>query len=133
MCPTCLIRGLLFQWINTIKKSNLSCWSSTKRTSSSFHWKLTFLIWKISELPLNSNLSLTNSLYYLPCVSDDIYIEEFDLSPLYNFSTKIISPGISDDRLVNASQNNLRSYVTVNRPAPGPGQPRASTFSSKYL
>ena len=47
-----------------------------------------------------------------------------------NISTKIISPGISDDRLVNASQNNFRSYVTVNRPAPGPGQPRASTFSS---
>lgn len=47
-----------------------------------------------------------------------------------NISTRIISPGVSDDRLVNASQNNLRSYITVNRPAPGPGQPRPTTFSS---
>ena len=49
------------------------------------------------------------------------------------FSTRITSPGVSDDRLVNASQNNLRSYVTVNRPAPAPGQVRPSTFSSKSL
>ncbi|XP_063437052.1 uncharacterized protein LOC134718457 isoform X3 [Mytilus trossulus] len=47
-----------------------------------------------------------------------------------NISTRITSPGVSDDRLVNASQNNLRSYVTVNRPAPAPGQARPSTFSS---
>ncbi|XP_076082151.1 uncharacterized protein LOC143052885 isoform X5 [Mytilus galloprovincialis] len=47
-----------------------------------------------------------------------------------NISTRITSPGVSDDRLVNASQNNLRSYVTVNRPAPAPGQVRPSTFSS---
>jgi hypothetical protein len=33
-------RGLLFQWASTIK-TNSACWSSTKRTSSSSHWKLT--------------------------------------------------------------------------------------------
>jgi hypothetical protein len=33
-------RGLLFQWASTIK-FQLSCWSSTKHTSSSSHWKLT--------------------------------------------------------------------------------------------
>ena len=35
------IRGLLFQWASTIKKINEACWSSTKQTSSSSHWKLT--------------------------------------------------------------------------------------------
>ena len=33
-------RRLLFQWTSTIK-FQLSCWSSTKHTSSSSHWKLT--------------------------------------------------------------------------------------------
>ena len=34
------ISRLLFQWASTIK-IQLGCWSSTKQTSSSSHWKLT--------------------------------------------------------------------------------------------
>ena len=56
-------RGLLFQWANTIK-FNYACWSSTNRTSSSSHWKLTcsspWYSWKIADLSLNNNHSLTN-------------------------------------------------------------------------
>ncbi|KAL4216430.1 hypothetical protein ACF0H5_024155 [Mactra antiquata] len=33
-------------------------------------------------------------------------------------SAQIGSPGLSNDRLVNAANNNLRSYMTVNRPGP---------------
>lgn len=36
-------------------------------------------------------------------------------------SAQIGSQGVSNDRLVNASNSNLRSYMTVNRPAVGPG------------
>jgi hypothetical protein len=34
-------RGMLFQWASTIKIQLTACWSRTKRTSSSSHWKLT--------------------------------------------------------------------------------------------
>ncbi|XP_065929260.1 uro-adherence factor A isoform X6 [Magallana gigas] len=43
-------------------------------------------------------------------------------------STKYGSPGLTDDRLINASQNNLRSYVTVNRPT-NTNRPRSFTGS----
>jgi hypothetical protein len=46
------IRGLVFQGASTIK-IQLRCWSSTKQTSSS---------WKIAELVLNNNDSLTHFL-----------------------------------------------------------------------
>ncbi|XP_061170471.1 myosin-10-like isoform X3 [Saccostrea echinata] len=42
-------------------------------------------------------------------------------------SSKYGSPGLTDDRLINASQNNLRSYVTVNRPMVNSTRPRSFT------
>lgn len=45
-------------------------------------------------------------------------------------STKYGSPGLTDDRLINASQNNLRSYVTVNRPT-NTNRPRSFTGSKE--
>ena len=42
------IRGLLLQWASTLK-TNKDCWSSTKKTSSSSHWKLTFSRHNIAE------------------------------------------------------------------------------------
>ena len=39
---------LLFQ-LGSTKKSNYVCWSSTKQTSSSFHWKLTCFRHEITE------------------------------------------------------------------------------------
>ena len=53
--------GLLFQWASTIK-SNSACWSRTKWTSLSSHWKLTCsrhdIAEKIAELAWNNNHSL---------------------------------------------------------------------------
>ena len=70
-CGDMSIRRLLFQWASTVK-IQLSCWSSTKWTSWSFHWKLTCSrqniqkrSWKIAELTLNNNHSLTISIYCL--------------------------------------------------------------------
>ncbi|XP_069102583.1 myosin-2 heavy chain-like isoform X3 [Argopecten irradians] len=48
-------------------------------------------------------------------------------------SSKITQPGMTEDRLVNASQNNLRSYVTVNRPTAQPVNARPRSFASKSL
>ncbi|XP_069102927.1 uncharacterized protein [Argopecten irradians] len=45
-------------------------------------------------------------------------------------SSKITQPGMTEDRLVNASQNNLRSYVTVNRPTAQPVNARPRSFAS---
>nr|XP_022306043.1 uncharacterized protein LOC111112655 isoform X13 [Crassostrea virginica] len=45
-------------------------------------------------------------------------------------SSKYGSPGLTDDRLINASQNNLRSYVTVNRPT-NTNRPRSFTGSKE--
>ena len=45
-------RKLFFQWASTIK-IQLVCWSSTKRTSSSSHWKLTCSYHGIAEKLLN--------------------------------------------------------------------------------
>ncbi|XP_021373672.1 uncharacterized protein LOC110463415 isoform X3 [Mizuhopecten yessoensis] len=45
-------------------------------------------------------------------------------------SSKITQPGLTEDRLVNASQNNLRSYITVNRPTALPGNARPRSFAS---
>ncbi|XP_033725885.1 myosin-6-like isoform X14 [Pecten maximus] len=45
-------------------------------------------------------------------------------------SSKITQPGMTEDRLVNASQNNLRSYITVNRPTAVPGNARPRSFAS---
>jgi hypothetical protein len=45
-------RRLLFQWASTIK-INSACWSSTKRTSSSSHWKLTCSRHDITKKLLN--------------------------------------------------------------------------------
>jgi hypothetical protein len=46
---------LLFQWASAYR-------IPTQRTSSSSHWKLTWYSWKIAELALNNNHSLTHSL-----------------------------------------------------------------------
>jgi hypothetical protein len=58
------IRRLLFHWTSTIKKV---CSSSTKRTSSSFHWNLTcsrlYMAEQIAELALNNNQSLKRLIY----------------------------------------------------------------------
>ena len=43
------IRGLLFQWNSTKKRSNLVCWSTAKLTSSSSHWKLTCFRHNVTE------------------------------------------------------------------------------------
>ena len=54
------IRGLLFQWTSTIQ-----IWSSTKRNSSSFYWKLTCSRHDITEncwVGVKQQ-SLTHSLY----------------------------------------------------------------------
>ena len=52
-------RGLLFQWASTIKIQIQACWSSTKGTSLSSHWKLTCSLYDIiDELALNNNHSL---------------------------------------------------------------------------
>jgi len=89
------IRGLFFQWASTIKKiptkrvglvqshrpeyswkiarwtlnNNQSIKSSTKWTSSSFHWKLICSLydksWKIAELPLNNNHPI---IYFRPMI-----------------------------------------------------------------
>ncbi|XP_060075166.1 uncharacterized protein LOC132554861 [Ylistrum balloti] len=45
-------------------------------------------------------------------------------------SSKMTQPGMTEDRLVNASQNNLRSYITVNRPTALPGNARPRSFAS---
>ena len=64
------IRGLLFQWASTIKiQLSKVCWSSTKLTSSLFHWKLTCSRHDIAEKLLSWHWttithSLTN-LYYI--------------------------------------------------------------------
>jgi hypothetical protein len=56
-------RRLLFQWASTIKSTfcNSACWSSTKRTSSSSHWKLICSlisgIWSIPTTDINSYCS----------------------------------------------------------------------------
>ncbi|XP_064596067.1 uncharacterized protein LOC135462755 [Liolophura sinensis] len=42
-----------------------------------------------------------------------------------NVSTRVRA-GLTDDRLVNAVKNSVRSYVTVNRPTVAPGQSRFS-------
>jgi hypothetical protein len=55
------IRGLLFQSASIIIIQLKKC-SSTKRTSSSSHWKLTWYSSKIAELALNNNHSLNHSM-----------------------------------------------------------------------
>jgi hypothetical protein len=45
-------RRMSFQWVSTIKLK-LACWSSTKLTSSSSHWKLTCSRHDITEELLN--------------------------------------------------------------------------------
>ena len=66
MCPsgvTCLPTDCCFSEL-ALLKSNSACWSSTKRISSTCHWKLTSsrhyiqCSWKIAELTLNNNHSL---------------------------------------------------------------------------
>ena len=42
-----------FQWANTLKNSNSACWSRTKWTLSSSHWKLTCSHPDIAEKLLN--------------------------------------------------------------------------------
>ena len=55
-------RVLLFHWTSTIK-IQLSVWSSTKRTSSSFHWKLTYSRHDIAEKLLSwRKVIITHSL-----------------------------------------------------------------------
>jgi hypothetical protein len=55
-------RDNVSEW-NVSVRSNWSCWSSTKRASSSSQWKLTLFSpwysWKIAELALSNNHSLT--------------------------------------------------------------------------
>jgi hypothetical protein len=60
------IHELLFQWGSTIKIQQ-ACWSCTKRTSSSFHWKLTSSCHDIAEKLLSwrwKQQSLTRSLFW---------------------------------------------------------------------
>ena len=68
MCPsgaTYLPADCCFSEL-ALKMSNSTCWSRTKRTSSSSHWKLTCsrhgIAGKIAEMALNNNHSLTHSL-----------------------------------------------------------------------
>jgi hypothetical protein len=58
---TCLPMDCCSLW-----KSNSACWSRTKRTSSSSHWKLICSCHDIAELALNNNHSLT--LLIIKCV-----------------------------------------------------------------
>jgi hypothetical protein len=60
MCPsevTCLPADCCFCEL-ALWKSNSTCWSRTKRTSSSSHWKLTCSRHNIDELLLSNNHSL---------------------------------------------------------------------------
>ena len=56
---------LLLQWARTIYKDPTMCWSSTKRTSISSHWNVTYFHHDIYEtfthLALNNNHSHSNS------------------------------------------------------------------------
>jgi hypothetical protein len=74
MCPsgaTCLSADWCFSGL-ALWKSNWACWSGTKQISLSSHWKLTLFSpwhrWKISELVLNNNHSLTgrNNTDFIP-------------------------------------------------------------------
>ena len=58
------IRGLLFQWASTIKIQ--ACWSRTKRTSSSSHWKWTCPSHDITETLMSwRETATTHSLNYM--------------------------------------------------------------------
>jgi len=50
-------RGLLFEWASTIQ-INQACWSRTKPTLSSFHWKLTCSRHDIAEKLLRWSLKI---------------------------------------------------------------------------
>ena len=62
----CLSVAACISWILALSKFNSACWSCTKRTSSSSHWKLTcshkWYSWKIAEFVLNNNHALTHVL-----------------------------------------------------------------------
>ena len=83
-------RSMLFQWANTIKKNPTKLkWSSTKRTSSSTHWRLTscphdiaekLLSWRLFIIILYKNLkmhygglSFPQSYVWVICLFDDRY------------------------------------------------------------
>jgi hypothetical protein len=61
------------RWLNCFSelalwKSNSACWSSTKRTSSSYHWKLTCSRHDIAEKLLNLRLTtITHSFWIRIC------------------------------------------------------------------
>ena len=70
------ICGLLLQWASTIK-SNLMCWSSTKRSLSSHGMYLFLSLYglEISHLLLNNNHSLTQHKYTVQPVYIDHWRE----------------------------------------------------------
>jgi hypothetical protein len=66
MCPsgaTCLPEDCCFSEL-ALLKSNSACWSSTKRTLSSSHWKLTCSRWRVSEWLLFNTNSAIFQLYH---------------------------------------------------------------------
>jgi hypothetical protein len=62
---TCLSMDCCFSEL-ALSKSDSACWSSIKRTSSSFHWKLT---WYIVEKLRNSLTSPNKRYKFLSCTS----------------------------------------------------------------
>ena len=65
MCSSgaiCLPRDSFFSELAPLK-SHSACWSTTKCTSPSFHWQFNlWYSWRIAELALNTNQSITHSI-----------------------------------------------------------------------
>ena len=59
------VHGLLFPWAKTIQKSNSACWSSTKRTSSLFHWKLTCSRHDIQSMDISIRHPRFYAIYFI--------------------------------------------------------------------
>ena len=102
MCPSgtkCLPTESCFSEL-AILKSSLGCWSSTKQTSSSSHWKLTCschdMAEKIAYVALNYNHPLThyktNSFYTMyNAKSDKLYWPNMFLNINQTFPGNVIT------------------------------------------
>jgi len=75
------LRALLFQGDSTINNHlGVLCWSSTKRPSSSFHWKQFFSPWyscRTAHFGVKQQ-SLTHSLYHFAHCVFRIYTTDYD-------------------------------------------------------
>ena len=81
MCPsgaTCLPADCCFSEL-TLKKSNPACWSRTKWTSSSSHWKLTWLYTTITHSLFVVLSPLIIAPYVIPFTASDYPFYMFKL------------------------------------------------------